>query len=91
MGEVTEQLDIPYAWVMRNNITIHGQWMHPQTAPARIVAMIHASEIRLDHFLITEFDLEAVNEAIDHAAAHAGPFTTTVLRPTRRKSFRRLG
>jgi alcohol dehydrogenase len=83
MGGVTEQLDIPYGWVMRNNITIHGQWMYPQTAPARMIALIHADQIRLDHFAITEFDLEAVNEAIDHAAAHAGPFTTTVLRPNR--------
>ena len=83
MGGVEDALDLPYTWVMRNNVTIHGQWMYPRSAPARLVAMIRAGQISLDEFAIAEFDLAAANDAVDHAAAHAGPFATTVLRPDR--------
>jgi alcohol dehydrogenase len=81
MGGVRDALNLPYMWVMRNNITIHGQWMYPRSAPARLISMIRAGQISLDGFDITEFNLEAVNDAVAHAAAHAGPFATTVLRP----------
>ena len=85
MGGITDDLDIPYAWIMRNNVTILGQWLYPRTAPALMVSMVHAGQVRLDEFTITEFDLNDANDAIDHAAANAGPFTTTVLRPNRDK------
>jgi alcohol dehydrogenase len=86
MGGVSSVLELPYTWVMRNNITVHGQWMYPRSAPARMVAMIRAGQISLNEFAVTEFDLAAANDAVVHAAAHAGPFAVTVLRPDRRPS-----
>jgi alcohol dehydrogenase len=29
------ELTLPYAWLMRNNITIKGQWMYPRAAIPR--------------------------------------------------------
>nr|CAA9324364.1 MAG: hypothetical protein AVDCRST_MAG46-1039 [uncultured Nocardioidaceae bacterium] len=83
MGGVDSALDLPYLWIMRNNVTLRGQWMYPPSAPARMVALVRAGQISLEDFAITEFELAAANEAVAHAAAHAGPFTTTVLRPAR--------
>jgi alcohol dehydrogenase len=37
--------------------------------------------LKLEHFEFTEFDLDDVNKAVDHAAAHGGAFRMTVLRP----------
>lgn len=74
-------LELPYPWIMRNNITIVGQWMYPPDAAIRMAGMIRAGLINLDDFEVVEFPLERVNEAVLHAAAHAGPFQMTVLRP----------
>lgn len=81
MGGVDSALDLPYSWVMRNNVTVQGQWMYPRSAPAQMVTMVHAGQISLDGFAISEFDLAAANDAVAHAAANAGPFAMTVLRP----------
>jgi alcohol dehydrogenase len=74
-------LDLPYPWIMRNCITIHGQWMYPVEAPSRLVALIRSGLLSLEHFGITEFDLDHANEAIEHAAANSGPFKLTVIKP----------
>jgi alcohol dehydrogenase len=74
-------LDLPYPWIMRNCITIHGQWMYPPDAPARMVGLIRSGLLALDQFAVTEFDLDHANEAVAHAAAHGGPFRMTVIRP----------
>ena len=74
-------LELPYPWIMRNNIAIHGQWMYPRDAAIRMAAMIRASLIDLAHYVVREFPLGSVNAAIAHAAETAGPFALTVLRP----------
>lgn len=56
-----------------------------------IVAMFRAGLIDLTEFTITDFDLAAVNEAVTHAAAHAGPLASTVLRPTGQRQASRAG
>jgi alcohol dehydrogenase len=66
---------------MRNCITIHGVWMCPPEAPIKLVRLIRAGLLRLDQFTVTSFDLDRVNEAVVHAAEHAGPFRMTVIRP----------
>lgn len=76
-----EALSLPYPWLMRNDITLRGQWMYPRWAPARLVAMIHAGLIDLGSFTATCFSLDQVPQALAHAAADAGPFRMTVLRP----------
>jgi alcohol dehydrogenase len=74
-------VELSYSWIMRNNITIAGQWMYPPDAAIRMAGMIRAGLINLGDFEIVEFPLARVNEAVAHAAAHAGPFQMTVLRP----------
>ncbi|HEY8335740.1 MAG TPA: zinc-binding alcohol dehydrogenase family protein [Tardiphaga sp.] len=74
-------LDLAYPWIMRNCITIHGVWMYPPDATIRLVGLVRAGLLRLDQFKATSFDLDHAREAVAHAAAHAGPFQMTILRP----------
>jgi NADPH:quinone reductase-like Zn-dependent oxidoreductase len=76
-----EDLALPYPWLMRNNITVRGQWMYPREATVRRAGLIRAGLLRLDQFEATVFDLDHANDAVAHAAAHAGPFRMTVIRP----------
>ena len=74
-------LDLPYPWIMRNCISIHGVWMYPPDAASRLIALVRAGLLRLDEYETTAFDLDHANEAVDHAAANGGPFKLTVIRP----------
>ncbi|CAO3427427.1 alcohol dehydrogenase catalytic domain-containing protein [Azospirillum endophyticum] len=76
-----EDLALPYPWIMRNNISILGQWMYQPDAVAGMVGLIRSGLLDLDHYAVTEFPLEHANEAVVHAAANSGPFKLTVLRP----------
>jgi alcohol dehydrogenase len=73
-------LELPYPWIMRNCITIYGQWMCPANATGRMVGLIRSGLLKLDHFAITTFGLDDVNEAIAYAAINGGAFKMTVLR-----------
>lgn len=74
-------LELPYPWLMRNCISIHGVWMYPPDAASRLIALVRAGLLRLDEYTTTEFDLDHANEAVAHAAANGGPFKLTVIRP----------
>ena len=74
-------LELPYPWIMRNCITIHGAWMYPPEAAGKLISLIRAGLIDLDLFETTTFDLDHANEAVAHAAAYSGPFKMTVIRP----------
>ncbi len=74
-------LELPYPWIMRNCISIHGVWMYPREAGVRLLGLVRSGFLRLDHFEVTEFDLDHANEAVAHAAANGGPFRMTVIRP----------
>lgn len=76
-----DDLALPYPWIMRNNITVRGQWMYPREAVVRMIGMIRAGLLKLEDYAVTEFALDEVNAAIEHAAVHAGMFHSTVLRP----------
>jgi alcohol dehydrogenase len=81
MGGIREDIALPYAWMMRAGIEVRGQWMYPREAIRRMIAMVRGGQVSLDDFHVTEFSLEQVNEAVTHAAANAGPFKMTVVRP----------
>jgi alcohol dehydrogenase len=81
MGGVAPDVGVPYRWLMRNCVTLRGQWMYPREALPRLVAMVRSGLLRLDHHNATCFSLDNVNDAVAHAAANAGPFAMTVLRP----------
>lgn len=73
MGGVNMQggpgLELPYAWIMRNCVTIHGVWMYPPHAPASLVKLIRAGLLQLGGTGATAFGLDAVNDAVAHAAS----------------------
>jgi len=75
-------LGLPYSWLMRNCITVCGQWMYPPEAVTRMASMVRAGLVKLDQFAVTSFDLEHANEAVAHAATNARPFQMTVIQPT---------
>lgn len=52
-----------------------GAWCAVNTA------LVRSGLLDLGQFEVTDFKLEEVNEAAAHAAAHAGPFRMTVIRP----------
>src|SRR4051794_31565245 len=76
-------LDLPYPWMMRNCITVRGQWMYPPHAAPLMAGLIRSGLVGLDHFEVTLFGLDRANEAVAHAAANSGPFKMTVIEPRR--------
>ncbi len=76
-----DDLALPYPWIMRNCITVIGQWMYPAAANARLIALARSGLLDLRQWTVTEFGLDGANEAVAHAAGNAGPFWLTVLRP----------
>jgi alcohol dehydrogenase len=81
MGGIREDVALPYAWMMRYGIEVRGQWMYPRDAVQRLVKMVRSGQIGLGGLAVAEFPLDRVNEAVAHAAAKAGPFNMTVVRP----------
>ena len=79
--ETVEGVEVPYSWLMRNCVAIHGQWMYSRDAVHRMVGLVRAGLVRLEEAEITSFSLDDVNEAVAHAAANSGPFRLTVIRP----------
>lgn len=73
-------LSLPYAWMVRNNITVKGQWMYPRDAITRLIALVKGGLLDLTRYEVTEFPLAAIDDAIIHAARTSGPFNRTVLR-----------
>ena len=76
-----EELALPYPWIMRNSVTVRGQWMYPREAVGRLVNLVRAGLLSLDHFEVKTFALDAANEAVEYAAAHGGPFHLTTILP----------
>ena len=76
-----EDLALPYPWIMRNSVTVRGQWMYPREAVGRLVNLVRAGLLSLDHFEVKTFALDAANEAVEYAAAHGGPFRLTTILP----------
>ncbi|HYS66855.1 MAG TPA: medium chain dehydrogenase/reductase family protein [Paraburkholderia sp.] len=74
-------LDLPYPWIMRNDITVRGKWMYPPEAVTRMVGLIRGGLLDPGHFEVTTFALDGANDAVTHAAANGGPFRMTVIRP----------
>lgn len=76
-----DDLPLPYRWLMRNNVTVRGQWLYPRDAPVRLAALARSGLLDLGQFAVTEFALDDAAAAVTHAAEHAAPFRLTVIRP----------
>jgi threonine dehydrogenase-like Zn-dependent dehydrogenase len=74
-------LELPYPWIMRHCISIHGVWMYPPDAATRLIALVRSGLLRLDEYEVKAFDLDHANEAVAHAAANSAPLKMTVIRP----------
>ncbi|OON81893.1 alcohol dehydrogenase catalytic domain-containing protein [Streptomyces tsukubensis] len=72
---------LPYPWIMRNSVTVRGQWMYPRTANLGMIRLIESGALDLGAERVRTFPLDDINTAIEYAAAHAGPFDRTVLVP----------
>jgi alcohol dehydrogenase len=83
MGGLTGNggVELPYTWLMRNGITLRGQFMYSRADTRRVIGLVRAGLIDLNEFQVTAFGLDKVNDAVAHAAVNAGPFKMTVLRP----------
>ena len=81
MGGQQDDIALPYGWLMRNSVTIRGQWMYPRAANSSLIALARAGLVDLGAFEIATFPLDRIEDALDHAAANAGAFKTTALQP----------
>jgi alcohol dehydrogenase len=76
-----DDLALPYPWLMRNGITMRGQWMFPRAAAPRLISLARSGLLDLSQYQVTEFSLDDVNQAVAHAADDK-PFALTVIRPS---------
>jgi alcohol dehydrogenase len=76
-----DDLALPYPWIMRNGITIYGQWLYPPIANVRMVALLKSGLLDLNHFDVTTFALDDANAAVTYAAVNSEPFKLTVIQP----------
>ena len=74
-------LELPYPWIMRNDITLRGKWMYPTEAVTLMTGLVRGGLLDLGHFDVTVFALDDANDAVAHAAEHGGPFRMTVIAP----------
>ncbi|HIH2748402.1 zinc-binding dehydrogenase [Burkholderia aenigmatica] len=72
-------LELPYPWIMRNDITLRGKWMYPTEAVTLMAGLVRGGLLDLGHFDVTRFTLDDANDAVAHAAANGGPFRMTVI------------
>ena len=76
-----EELALPYSWIMRNLVTIQGQWMYEPAAVRRLAALVHSGLLALDQYAVTAFPLDRAMDAVAHAAANPEGFKLTVITP----------
>ncbi|MDE1173203.1 MAG: zinc-binding alcohol dehydrogenase family protein [Parvibaculaceae bacterium] len=76
-----DDLALPYPWLMRNNITVTGQWMYPPSANTLMINLVRAGLLDISTVETTAFPLDQANEAVAHAAAKGGRFRRTVICP----------
>ncbi|WP_299572234.1 zinc-binding dehydrogenase [uncultured Williamsia sp.] len=79
----SDELALPYRWLVRNDVTVRGKWMYPRTAIPQMVQLIRSGLIDLSQFDTTEFALENINDALPYAKSHSQPHQLTVIRPDR--------
>lgn len=76
-----EDLALPYPWLMRNNVTVKGQWMYPPAANVSLISLVRAGLLDLSTVETTAFPLDQANQAVAHAANAGGRFKRTVICP----------
>src|ERR1700753_3350601 len=75
-----DELALPYPWLMRNGITVRGQWMFSRVDAPRLISLARSGLLDLSQYRVTEFSPDEVTQAGAHAAGDK-PFALTVVRP----------
>jgi len=65
-------LELPYPWLMRNNIALRGAWIYSSDAPLKLVRLIASGQLNLHQWQVCTFSLDEIHEALHHAACEAG-------------------
>lgn len=76
-----EDLALPYPWIMRNNITVKGQWMYPPAANTLMINLVRAGLLDISARETAVFPLAQANEAVAHAASKEGRRKRVVICP----------
>ena len=76
-----DDLALPYPWLMRNSVTVRGQWLSPRADNDAMIRLIGSGVLDLGPETVTTFGLDDVNDAVAFAADHGGAFDRTVLTP----------
>ncbi|MEI9929580.1 MAG: hypothetical protein WDM89_03160 [Rhizomicrobium sp.] len=76
-----DDLALPYPWIMRNNITLKGQWMFPPSANVLMINLVRSGLLDISGGEISTFPLDQANEAVAHAAGKGGKSRRTVICP----------
>ena len=76
-----DDLALPYPWLMRNGVTVRGQWMYPASANIGMARLIRSGLIDLKQWEVRTFGLDQANEAVAAAADWGGPFKIVAITP----------
>ena len=79
MGGVRASIDLPYSYVMTNEITIRGALMYPRSAPRELLKMVDAGVLDLSKLKTHGFKLQEIQAALDHAESSRGPCYTVLI------------
>jgi len=72
VGGVRANIPLPYANILRKELTIRGSYMYPRSAPSELLQLIGSGVLSLEAFQVHSFPLSAINEAIAQAASFRG-------------------
>ena len=87
MGGVQATIDLPYSYVMLNELSIKGALMYPRSAPAELIKMITAGLLDLSVAQVRTFSFEEICSALDCAESSRG-LSYSVLKPDERSITR---
>lgn len=79
MGGVKAAIDLPYFWIMTNEISIRGALMYPRSAPRELLEMMGAGVLDLSSVKLRSFRLEEIEPALDDAERSRGPSYTVLV------------
>ncbi len=81
MGGLDTDLNLPYKHLMRNSITVRGQYMYSRESIVSLLSLIRSELLPVDIFNVNDFKLENINEAVDYAFNHTGLLSMTIVKP----------
>lgn len=81
MGGLEIDLNLPYKHLMRNSITVCGQYMYSRESIIGLLSLIRSELLPLDIFNVEAFELNRINDAIEYAYNQKGLLSMTIVKP----------